>query len=158
MKRTPPTLAVAAHRPSLPTAPRGEGYESTVVPCLSEPGRMLTFQGINGCCCRIGRVEWPIPPLKLADTEEAAGTTDTHDSVSRFARTDSGRRRGEIRPYRHRDAVDLRPPDALQLKRRLSDADHQEAPAQGHHPRAALVSQRRHQHQISARPRRHHLG
>ena len=44
------------------------------------------------------------------------------------------------------------------LQRRLSAGHHQEAARQIHHLRAAVVPARRHQRQISQRPRRHDLG
>ena len=67
-------------------------------------------------------------------------------------------RRGEARPHRHRHAVGVRPSDALRSRRRLSAGHHQEAAPQVDRPRAALVPGRRHQRQLSERPRRAHLG
>ena len=68
------------------------------------------------------------------------------------------RRRGEARPHRHRHAVGLRPSDALRPARGLSAGHHQEAAPEVDHPRTAVVPARRHQHQISQRPRRHASG
>ena len=77
-----------------------------------------------------------------------------HDLLERIL-ADGAR---EDRPHRHRHAVGVRPSDALQPGRRLSAGDDQEAASEIDHLRAALVPQRRHQHQISQRPRRAHLG
>ena len=54
--------------------------------------------------------------------------------------------------------VRVRPSDALRSRRRLSADHHQEAAPQIDRPRAALVPGRRHQRQISQRPRRADLG
>ena len=65
------------------------------------------------------------------------------------------RRRRKARPHRRRHPLDLRPPDALRPRRRISAAHHQEAAPEIDHLRAALVPARRHQRQISRRSRRH---
>src|ERR1017187_6997034 len=116
---------------------------------------MLNFPGIIDLISRIAAVEWRSTPLKFVVSRVRH---NSHESVSRSARTDSLRRRGETRPHRHRHAVDIRPSDALQSGGRLPDADHQEAAAEIDRARTLMVSRWRHQYQIPQEQWRFDLG
>ena len=62
------------------------------------------------------------------------------------------------RPHGNRHAVRVRLSDARRPGRGVSAADDEEGPHQVDHPRAALVSRRRHQCALPARQRRDDLG
>src|SRR3982074_2408168 len=119
---------------------------------------MLIFTGIIDVSGRIAAVDWPVRPLNSpSKAYNVTPISQRHEPVPRSARTDSQRRRGEARPHRHRHAVGIRPSDALQSGRRIPDADHEEAAAEIDRARAAVVSRRRYQHQISQGPWRFDL-
>ena len=67
-------------------------------------------------------------------------------------------RHAQVRPHRHRHAIRLRLPDALQSGGRLSACHDEEASPSLDHSRTALVPSGQLQHQVLARQRRDDLG
>lgn len=85
-------------------------------------------------------------------------TSRLHETIHRPTRPHRQERRTQRRPNGHRNALRVRLSNAIQSRKRIPIAHHEETALQKHCLRVAVVHSRRHVHRLPTRARRAHLG